>query len=155
MKESVQAAESFVKSRSYAFGIKPTVFEKKDIHVHVPEGATPKDGPSAGVAMVGPAQRSRYIVRVQAGDELEMGDQAIHENREAIEHFARSLHGAGALSSSGVYVRFEAAAATSIAELTRTIESLGEGIEVISIGHAMELSKEVGTPLLLEEKHRV
>jgi ATP-dependent Lon protease len=52
MKESVQAAESFVKSRSYAFGIRPTVFEKKDIHVHVPEGATPKDGPSAGVAMV-------------------------------------------------------------------------------------------------------
>ncbi len=52
MKELVQAAESFVKSRSYAFGIKPTIFEKKDIHVHVPEGATPKDGPSAGVAMV-------------------------------------------------------------------------------------------------------
>jgi ATP-dependent Lon protease len=52
MKESVQAAESYVKSRSYAFGIKPPVFEKKDIHVHVPEGATPKDGPSAGVAMV-------------------------------------------------------------------------------------------------------
>jgi ATP-dependent Lon protease len=52
MKESVQAAESFVKSRSYAFGIKPAIFEKKDIHVHVPEGATPKDGPSAGVAMV-------------------------------------------------------------------------------------------------------
>jgi ATP-dependent Lon protease len=52
MKESVQAAESFVKSRSYIFGIKPTVFEKKDIHVHVPEGATPKDGPSAGVGMV-------------------------------------------------------------------------------------------------------
>src|SRR5690349_2489773 len=52
MKESVQAAESYVKSRSYAFGITPAVFEKKDIHVHVPEGATPKDGPSAGVAMV-------------------------------------------------------------------------------------------------------
>ncbi len=52
MKESVQAAESFVKSRSYAFGIKPAVFERRDIHVHVPEGATPKDGPSAGVAMV-------------------------------------------------------------------------------------------------------
>ena len=52
MKESVQAAESFVKSRSHAFGIKPTIFDKKDIHVHVPEGATPKDGPSAGVAMV-------------------------------------------------------------------------------------------------------
>ncbi len=52
MKESVQAAESFVKSRSHAFGIRPSIFEKRDIHVHVPEGATPKDGPSAGVAMV-------------------------------------------------------------------------------------------------------
>ena len=51
MKESVQAAESYVKSRAIEFGIKPTMFEKKDIHVHVPEGATPKDGPSAGVAM--------------------------------------------------------------------------------------------------------
>ncbi|MFO1059550.1 MAG: endopeptidase La [Dongiaceae bacterium] len=52
MRESVQAAESYVRSRSIDFGIKPTLFERKDIHVHVPEGATPKDGPSAGVAMV-------------------------------------------------------------------------------------------------------
>src|SRR6202008_4601894 len=52
MKESVQAAESYVKARSHVFGIKPSLFEKKDIHVHVPEGATPKDGPSAGVGMV-------------------------------------------------------------------------------------------------------
>ncbi|MDD9905486.1 MAG: endopeptidase La, partial [Rhodospirillaceae bacterium] len=52
MQESVQAAESYVKSRSPSFGIVPTVFGKTDIHVHVPEGATPKDGPSAGVAMV-------------------------------------------------------------------------------------------------------
>jgi ATP-dependent Lon protease len=51
MQESVQAAASFVRARSITFGIKPTLFEKRDIHVHVPEGATPKDGPSAGVAM--------------------------------------------------------------------------------------------------------
>ena len=52
MRESVQAAESLVKSRAVSYGIKPPVFSRKDIHVHVPEGATPKDGPSAGVAMV-------------------------------------------------------------------------------------------------------
>ncbi len=51
MQESVSAALSYVRSRSIKFGIKPTLFEKRDIHVHVPEGATPKDGPSAGVAM--------------------------------------------------------------------------------------------------------
>ena len=51
MQESVSAALSYVRSRSTHFGIKPTLFEKRDIHVHVPEGATPKDGPSAGVAM--------------------------------------------------------------------------------------------------------
>ncbi|MEE2692435.1 MAG: endopeptidase La [Pseudomonadota bacterium] len=51
MKESVSAASSYVKSRATAFGIEPPVFDKTDIHIHVPEGATPKDGPSAGVAM--------------------------------------------------------------------------------------------------------
>jgi ATP-dependent Lon protease len=51
MKESISAANSYVRARSTHFGIKPTLFEKVDVHVHVPEGATPKDGPSAGVAM--------------------------------------------------------------------------------------------------------
>ncbi|PWS34948.1 endopeptidase La [Falsiroseomonas bella] len=51
MQESVSAAMSYVRSRATTFGLKPTLFEKRDIHVHVPEGATPKDGPSAGIAM--------------------------------------------------------------------------------------------------------
>jgi ATP-dependent Lon protease len=52
MKESISAAASYVRSRAIAFGLEPPMFDKRDIHVHVPEGATPKDGPSAGVAMV-------------------------------------------------------------------------------------------------------
>src|SRR6202047_2298610 len=52
MTESISAAASYVRMRAIAFGIEPPSFDKKDIHVHVPEGATPKDGPSAGVAMV-------------------------------------------------------------------------------------------------------
>jgi ATP-dependent Lon protease len=61
MKESISAASSYVRSRAPSIGVKPPVFDKKDIHVHVPEGATPKDGPSAGIAM------ATAIVSVMAG----------------------------------------------------------------------------------------
>ena len=52
MQESVKAAKSYIRSKSLDFGIIPPIFDKKDFHIHVPEGATPKDGPSAGVGMV-------------------------------------------------------------------------------------------------------
>ena len=52
MQESVKAAKSYVRSKSLEYGVIPPIFEKKDFHIHVPEGATPKDGPSAGIAMV-------------------------------------------------------------------------------------------------------
>ena len=52
MQESVKAAKSYVRSKCLDFGIIPPIFEKKDFHIHVPEGATPKDGPSAGIGMV-------------------------------------------------------------------------------------------------------
>jgi len=52
MTESIQTAMSFVKARSPSYGVKPSIFARKDIHVHLPEGAVPKDGPSAGIGMV-------------------------------------------------------------------------------------------------------
>ena len=52
MQESVKAAKSYIRSKSLDFGIIPPIFDKKDFHIHVPEGATPKDGPSAGIGMV-------------------------------------------------------------------------------------------------------
>jgi glutamine phosphoribosylpyrophosphate amidotransferase len=110
---------------------------------------------SAGVALVGPAHRAGCIVRVKAGDELEMTPQAIEANREAIQVFAASLHGASDLSSIGGYVRFVLNGDVDLLAFTQAIESIGEGIEVLSIGHAMELSKEVGTPHLLEGKHHI
>ncbi|MBY0299507.1 MAG: endopeptidase La [Methylobacterium sp.] len=61
MKESISAAASYVRSRAVDFGVEPPLFERRDIHVHVPEGATPKDGPSAGIAM------ATAIVSVIAG----------------------------------------------------------------------------------------
>jgi ATP-dependent Lon protease len=51
MKESISAASSYVRSRATKFGLEPPMFEKTDVHIHVPDGATPKDGPSAGAAM--------------------------------------------------------------------------------------------------------
>ena len=70
MKESISAAASYVRSRAIDFGIEPPLFDKRDIHVHVPEGATPKDGPSAGVAM------ATAIVSVMTGIPVE-GDVAM------------------------------------------------------------------------------
>ena len=65
MKESVEAAISFVKSQSHIYGIKSVMFEKNDIHIHVPEGATPKDGPSAGIAIFNSVVSSLTGVKVK------------------------------------------------------------------------------------------
>ena len=70
MQESVKAAKSFVRSKSLDYGIIPPIFEKKDFHIHVPEGATPKDGPSAGIAMVTSIVSS--ITRIPANRKIAM-----------------------------------------------------------------------------------
>jgi methylamine---glutamate N-methyltransferase subunit A len=110
---------------------------------------------SSGAALVGAATHRGYIVRVQAGDEQELSDQAIEANRQSIRIFAQALDEAYDISGSGAYMRFMVAGEIDLPALTSAIESLGEGIEVLSIGRAMELSKEVGSPRLLESKHHV
>lgn len=55
MKESIEAARTVVRSRAHLWGIRDEVFDKRDLHMHVPDGATPKDGPSAGIAMTAPS----------------------------------------------------------------------------------------------------
>ena len=52
MKESIETAFSFIKARAPSYGIKPSIFQRKDVHIHLPEGAVPKDGPSAGIGIV-------------------------------------------------------------------------------------------------------
>ena len=70
MQESVKAAKSYIRSKSLEFGIIPPIFEKKDFHIHVPEGATPKDGPSAGIAMVASIVSS--ITKIPVNKEIAM-----------------------------------------------------------------------------------
>ena len=70
MQESVKAAKSYVRSKSLEYGIIPPIFEKKDFHIHVPEGATPKDGPSAGIAMVASIVSS--ITKIPVNKEIAM-----------------------------------------------------------------------------------
>ncbi len=70
MQESVKAAKSYVRSKCLEFGVTPPLFEKKDFHIHVPEGATPKDGPSAGIAMVTSIVSS--ITKVPVNKEIAM-----------------------------------------------------------------------------------
>ena len=88
MKESISAASSYVRSRAVQFGIKPPLFRARDIHVHVPEGATPKDGPSAGVAM------ATAIVSVLTGvpESSKLSKNSALTPPEKVVEFAKSLY---------------------------------------------------------------
>ena len=118
MKESVAAARTVVRSRARALGIKDEVFEKRDMHIHVPDGATPKDGPSAGAAMTTAIVSALTGIPVR-GDVAMTGEITLRGEVTAIGAAAT----AGSSSGSGVGWRSSASSSTWSIHMTGTISS--------------------------------
>ena len=135
MKESIDAASSFVRSISPQIGVRPPVFEKVDIHVHVPEGATPKDGPSAGVAMV------TSIVSVLTGipvrkDIAMTGEVTLRGNVLAIGGLKEKLLAALRGGVKTVLIPEENAK-----DLPEIPDNVKEGLEIIPVAHVSDVLK--------------
>ena len=146
MKESIDAASSFVRSISPSIGVKPPKFEKIDIHVHVPEGATPKDGPSAGLAMV------TAIVSVLTGipvrkDIAMTGEVTLRGNALAIGGLKEKLLAALRGGVKTVLIPEENAK-----DLPEIPDNVKEGLEIIPVGHVSDVLKHalVRTPEAIE-----
>ncbi|MCR9088551.1 MAG: endopeptidase La [Rhodobacteraceae bacterium] len=150
MKESIDAASSFVRSISPEIGVKPPVFEKVDIHVHVPEGATPKDGPSAGVAMV------TSIVSVLTGipvrrDIAMTGEVTLRGNVLAIGGLKEKLLAALRGGITTVLIPEENAK-----DLPEIPDNVKDGLEIIPVAHVQDVLKvaltEVPEPIEWDEE---
>ncbi|MEE2943880.1 MAG: endopeptidase La [Pseudomonadota bacterium] len=135
MKESIDAASSYVRSIAPSVGVKPTVFDKLDIHVHVPDGATPKDGPSAGLAMV------TSIVSVLTGipirkDIAMTGEVSLRGNAMPIGGLKEKLLAALRGGIKTVLIPEE-----NEKDLTEIPDNVKEGLDIISVTHASEVLK--------------
>ena len=135
MKESIEAASSFVRSISPEIGVKPPQFEKVDIHVHVPEGATPKDGPSAGLAVV------LSIVSVLTGipvrkDIAMTGEVTLRGNALAIGGLKEKLLAALRGGIKTVLIPEE-----NEKDLPEIPDNVKEGLEIIPVKHVNDVLK--------------
>jgi ATP-dependent Lon protease len=135
MKESIDAASSYVRSISPEIGVKPPKFEKFDIHVHVPDGATPKDGPSAGLAMV------TAIVSVLTGipvrkDLAMTGEVTLRGNASAIGGLKEKLLAALRGGVKTVLIPEE-----NEKDLADIPDNVKEGLEIIPVTHVSEVLK--------------
>ncbi|WP_212526050.1 endopeptidase La [Actibacterium sp. MT2.3-13A] len=135
MKESIDAANSFVRSIAPEIGVKPPKFEKVDIHVHVPEGATPKDGPSAGIAMV------TSIVSVLTGipvrkDIAMTGEVTLRGNVLAIGGLKEKLLAALRGGIKTVLIPQE-----NEKDLADIPENVKQGLRIIPVGHVRDVLK--------------
>src|SRR6516162_3783260 len=133
MKESISAAASYVRSRAVGFGIEPPLFDRRDIHVHVPEGATPKDGPSAGVAM------ATAIISVLTGipvrrDVAMTGEITLRGRVLPIGGLKEKLLAASRGGIKTVLIPEE-----NVKDLTEIADSIKSGLEIIPVARLDEV----------------
>ena len=135
MKESIDAASSFVRSIAPSVGVKPTAFEKIDIHVHVPEGATPKDGPSAGVGMV--TSIVSVLTQIPVRKDIAMtGEVTLRGNVLAIGGLKEKLLAALRGGIKTVLIPEENAK-----DLPEIPDSVKDGLEIIPVSHVTDVLK--------------
>ncbi len=135
MKESIEAASSFVRAISPEIGVKPPVFEKIDIHVHVPEGATPKDGPSAGVAMV--TSIVSVLTQIPVRKDIAMtGEVTLRGNVLAIGGLKEKLLAALRGGVKTVMIPEENAK-----DLPEIPDNVKQGLKIIPVSHVRDVLK--------------
>lgn len=142
MSESVQAAFSFVKARSPAYGIKPTIYGRKDIHIHLPEGAVPKDGPSAGVGMVTSIVSTLTGIPVRA-DVAMTGEVTLRGRVLAIGGLKEKLLAALRGGIKTVLIPED-----NVKDLAEIPANVKEGLEILPVAHVDEvLARALTKPL--------
>ncbi|MBX7514846.1 endopeptidase La [Qipengyuania sp. GH38] len=133
MNESVAAAFSFVKARAPAYGIKPSIFQRKNIHIHLPEGAVPKDGPSAGVGMVTSIVSTLSGVPVRA-DVAMTGEVTLRGRVLAIGGLKEKLLAALRGGIKKVLIPDE-----NVKDLAEIPDNVKEGLEIVAVSHVDEV----------------
>jgi ATP-dependent Lon protease len=143
MQESIQAAFSFVKARAPSYGIKPSLFGRKDIHVHLPEGAVPKDGPSAGIGMVTAIISTLSGIPVRR-DVAMTGEVTLRGRVLPIGGLKEKL--LAALRGGITKVLIPAENEKDLAEIPANIR---EGLEIVPVSHVDEvLAQALATPIV-------
>nr|WP_319251429.1 endopeptidase La [uncultured Celeribacter sp.] len=135
MKESIDAASSYVRSIAPRIGVKPPLFDTMDIHVHVPDGATPKDGPSAGLAMV--TTIVSVLTQIPVRKDIAMtGEVSLRGNATAIGGLKEKLLAALRGGIKTVLIPEE-----NVKDLADIPENVKEGLEIIPVTHVSEVLK--------------
>ena len=129
MNESVAAAFSFVKARAPSYGIKPSLFQRKNVHIHLPEGAVPKDGPSAGVGMVTSIVSTLTGAKVRA-DVAMTGEVTLRGRVLAIGGLKEKLLAARRGGISTVLIPEE-----NVKDLAEIPETVKDGLEIVPVSH--------------------